>query len=92
MPGRLGPILPWGTPLSSAFVPCSQANQGPREALWTASGRVALGWGTARWRLMHRTPKGAPVGGPESPSLTPTAQIPSTKFPGGDGQGQPTVP
>ena len=82
MPGGLGPILPWGTPLSSAFVPSSQANQGPREALW----------GRAGWRHTHGTPEGAPAGGPESPSLTPIAQIPSTKFPGGDGQGQPTVP
>lgn len=27
-------------------------------------------------------PEGASAGGPESPSLTPIAQIPSTKFPG----------
>lgn len=87
MPGGLGPILPWGTPLSSAFVPSSQANQGPREALWTASGRVAPGVGESWMEAHTRYSRGSPsrrARKPQSDSncSDPQHQIPRRGWPG----------
>ena len=92
MPGGLGPILPWGTPLSSAFVPCSQANQGPRRLCGLLQGGSPLGWRTAGWRHKHPTPEGAQWEGQKAPVSLQLLKSQAPNSPAGMARGSPLSP
>lgn len=80
-----------GDPLSSAFVPSSQANQGPREAVWTASGGCP--WGGESWMEAHTVLPGSPSRRARKPQSDSNCSDPQHQIPRlEDSQEQPTVP